>query len=77
MTTGKHPGTEPWSAVVIPVHAAQIARTVGLPGNLRIDSYQIITKAMLRIHPGQPGKPERALQQTALQQKLSRRWRRV
>ncbi|AXE99215.1 hypothetical protein CUJ88_12550 [Paraburkholderia hospita] len=63
MTTGKHPGTEPWSAVEIPVHAAQIARTAGLPGNVRIDSYQIITKAMLRIRPGQPGKPERALQQ--------------
>jgi hypothetical protein len=66
MTAGRHPGTEQWNAVEIPVHVAQIARTAGLPGNLRIDSYQIITKAMLRIRARQPGKPERALQQTAL-----------
>jgi hypothetical protein len=65
MTVGKHPG-ELWSAVVKPVRIAQIARAAGLPGNLRINYYQIITKAMLCIRPRQPGKPERALQQTVL-----------
>jgi hypothetical protein len=64
MTAGTHPGTELWSAVVIPMHVAQIAGTAGVPGNLQIDSYQTITKAMLRIRPRQPGKPERALLQT-------------
>lgn len=43
---------------------AQIARAAGLPGNLRINYHHIITEAMLRIRPRQPGKPERALQQT-------------
>jgi hypothetical protein len=40
------------------VRIAQIARAAGLPGNLRINYYQIITKAMLCIRPRQPGKPE-------------------
>jgi hypothetical protein len=46
------------------VQAVQIAGTARLPSNLRKDSDQIITKPMLRIRSGQPGKPERALQRT-------------
>jgi len=64
MPTGEHLGTGTVSAVEIPVQAVQIAGTARLPSNLRIDSYQIITKPMLRIRSGQPGKPERALQRT-------------
>jgi hypothetical protein len=44
---------------------ARIERMAGLRSGPRIFSFRIITKAMRRVSPLQPGKPERALQQTA------------